>query len=157
MDMAEQLCNMISAESVSLKEKPEIAVYGILWLFPLVREITWKSYNLSFTEISDLMEGGNLSLTDGRLKETSDLRCFSPFRNLDIRNNHITALGQLKNYDSFDSLCLYGNRIESLEPLKNIDIAKLEISIWDEKGLGELFCCRNAIVLLICRGNPLYI
>ncbi len=158
MDMAEQLCNMISAESVSLKEKPEIAVYGILWLFPLVREITWKSYNLSFTEISDLMEGGNLSLTDGRLKETSDLRCFSPFRNLDIRNNHITDLGQLKNYDSFDSLCLYGNRIESLEPLKNIDIAKLEISIWDEKGLGELFLLPECDCFIDLQGeSTLYI
>lgn len=140
VDTVEQLRDLISAESVSLKDEPEITVYGILWLFPFVGEIKWKSYLLSAMEIIGLMEeGGYLALTDGRLKEVSDLRSFFPFQNLDIRNNHLTDLEQMRDYDALDSLCLFGNRIESLEPLMDIDIAELEISIWDEKGLDELF------------------
>lgn len=140
VDTVEQLRDLISAESVSLRDESELTVYGILWLFPFVGEIKWKSYLLSATEIIGLMEeGGYLALTDGRLKEVSDLRSFFPFHNLDIRNNHLTDLEQMRDYDALDSLCLFGNRIESLEPLMDINIAELEVSIWDEKGLDELF------------------
>lgn len=138
IDTTEQIQELISAECISLKEEAEITVYNMLWIFPLAGEIRWKTYQLSIEEIADLMERGKLSLTDGRLKSLSDLQYFSPFKNLDIRNNNIIDLEEMRKYDSFDYLCLYGNRLESLTPLENTAISKLEVSIWNEKNLDEL-------------------
>lgn len=159
VDTVEQLCALISAEGISLNKEPEITVHGILWLFPLVEGLKWRSYQLSLSEIEDLMGiRGNLALTDGRLKKVSDLQSFFPFRNLDIRNNNITNLEQIGGFDSLNSLCLYGNRLESIEPLTNIKISKLEISIWDEKNLDELFLMPECNCFIdLPDASPLYI
>lgn len=138
IDTADQIHELISADCISLKEDAEITVYGILWIFPLAGEIKWKSYQLSLSEITDLMEDGKLSLTDGRLKALSDLQYFSPMKSLDIRNNNIIDLKGMQKQSSFEYLCLYGNRLKSFEPLKNIKILKLELSIWNEENLEEL-------------------
>ena len=139
-DIEKQIFELISAECISLFEMPEISVYGILWLFPLARKIEWKSYQLSLSEITNLMgEKSFIAITDGRLEKPSDLRCFFPFRNLDVKNNEFIDLEWIKDYESFDRLCLYGNYVETLEPLSHLEISKLEISIKSEKNLDELF------------------
>ncbi|MEZ3470151.1 MAG: tetratricopeptide repeat protein, partial [Schaedlerella sp.] len=139
-DIEKQIFELISAECISLFEMPEISVYGILWLFPLARKIEWKSYQLSLSEITNLMgEKSFIAITDGRLEKPSDLRCFFPFRNLDVKKNEFIDLEWIKDYESFDRLCLYGNYVETLEPLSHLEISKLEISIKSEKNLDELF------------------
>ncbi len=139
IDVREQINSLMAAECISLDEESEITVYGILWIFPLVRKLNWKSYQLSLPEITAFMgEKSSLTLINGRLENASDLQSFFPCRNLDIRNNHITDLEWMKGVESFESLCLYGNRIPSLEPLTKVKISELKVSVWSGGNLDEI-------------------
>ncbi len=139
IDVREQIDTMLAAECISLDEESEITVYGILWIFPLVRKLNWKSYQLSLPEITAFMgEKSSLTLINGRLENASDLQSFFPCRNLDIRNNHITDLEWMKGVESFESLCLYGNRIPSLKPLTKVKISELKVSVWSGENLDEI-------------------
>lgn len=139
IDVREQIDTMLAAECISLDEESEITVYGILWIFPLVRKLKWKSYQLSLPEITAFMgEKSSLTLINDRVEKSSDLQSFFPCRNLDIRNNHITDLEWMKGVESFESLCLYGNRIPSLEPLTKVKISELKVSVWSGENLDEI-------------------
>ena len=139
IDVREQIDTMLAAECISLDEESEITVYGILWIFPLVRKLKWKSYQLSLPEIAAFMgEKSSLTLINDRVEKSSDLQSFFPCRNLDIRNNHITDLEWMKGVESFESLCLYGNRIPSLEPLTKVKISELKVSVWSGENLDEI-------------------